>query len=73
MEGILKFNLPEEKPEFNFALRGVDYYCAILEFERLLEEHVKWDHNPQWDTKTIEEIRSKFWEIVMDHVPDFEQ
>jgi hypothetical protein len=39
----LEFKLPEEEYEFKLAQRGRDYYCVILEVQRLLRDFRKYD------------------------------
>ena len=33
MKAILKFNLPEEKSEFNFATQGLDWWNVCWEMD----------------------------------------
>ncbi len=41
MEGILKFNLPEEESEFRLATGARDLYCALWEIDRFLRGEIK--------------------------------
>jgi len=61
MEAILKFNLPEEAPEFKLAIFGSKYYNALFEFDQLLKNFQKNGHE-----KTVEEIRDCLWELLKD-------
>jgi hypothetical protein len=41
MKATLKFNLPEEQEEFNYALNGSDYYSFIWDFKQHLRSQTK--------------------------------
>jgi hypothetical protein len=42
MNGILKFNLPEENDDFQAALNGHKYKSAIWDFDQLLRSEMKY-------------------------------
>jgi hypothetical protein len=35
----MTFNLPEERNEMLIAQRGSDFYCIILEIQKIIREH----------------------------------
>jgi len=43
---ILKFNLPEEETEANFALKGGEYFLVLHEFYQKLRDITKYGNNP---------------------------
>jgi len=44
-KAILEFTLPEDLDAFKVAQRGVDYYCIILEVQRLLRDFRKYENS----------------------------
>jgi hypothetical protein len=64
MKAILKFNLPDDKIEYDLAVGGSDMFCALLEFER--ELRVIWKHEElnadEW--QMVDRIRTEFYEIL---------
>jgi hypothetical protein len=59
MKAILKFNLPEEKDEFDFATNGINYYCALTEFDNWLRSEYKYNGN-----EPMFEVRKKLNEFI---------
>ena len=45
MEAILKFNLPEDKREYEMANQAADMVAAIGHFEDMLRSYLKYGHN----------------------------
>ena len=43
---ILKFNLPEEETEANFALKGGEYFLVLHKFYQKLRDITKYGNNP---------------------------
>jgi sulfatase maturation enzyme AslB (radical SAM superfamily) len=43
---ILKFNLPEEETEANFALKGGEYFLVLHDFYQKLRHITKYGNNP---------------------------
>jgi len=43
---ILKFNLPEEEAEANFALKGGEYFLVLHKFYQKLRDITKYGNNP---------------------------
>ena len=65
MEATLKFNLPEEQPEFDNAVNGWKWSVAIWEFDQHLRSQIKYnDKLSECECDTYEEIRDKLWEIL---------
>lgn len=64
MKAKLEFDLPEEQGEFHHAIKGIDYSIAINDFAQIMRSHLKYDTNPEWDTKTVDALWEKYWEIM---------
>ena len=43
MKATLEFNLPEDKQDFDFATNGINYYCALTEFDNWLRSEYKYN------------------------------
>jgi hypothetical protein len=43
---ILKFNLPEEETEANFALKGGEYFLVLHDLSQKLRDITKYGQNP---------------------------
>ena len=37
MKAVLEFNYPHDEPKLKHALKGEDYYLALVEIDRVLE------------------------------------
>lgn len=58
-KATLKFNLPEEREEYETAYKGAEYRNALLEFS---EKFVEWDDgHPKPD---YESIRKEFFKMI---------
>jgi hypothetical protein len=51
---ILKFNLPEEETEANFALKGGEYFLVLHDLYQKLRDITKYGNNP-FNGKTASE------------------
>lgn len=80
MKAILEFNLPEEKEEFNNAIKANDYLSAIQEFKKYLRTHYKYETSlinenqqpSEEEFRVVKTIYHKFHQIVNENVNDFE-
>ena len=43
---ILKFDMPEEETEANFALKGGEYFVVLYDLYQKLREITKYENNP---------------------------
>lgn len=59
-KAILEFNLPEERPEYDLAIRGIDYSIALSEYANWLRGLHKYTDK---ETITIEEARARLFEV----------
>lgn len=68
-KGILEFNLPEEKEDFELSVKGGLYKLAIFDLDQYLRSIVKYNSDSH-DEKTITElqkIRDKLHECLRDY------
>jgi hypothetical protein len=59
MKVILKFNLPEDKEDFDLANNGLNYYSALFEFDQWLRSEYKYN-----DKEEMFAVRNKLNEII---------
>lgn len=50
----IAFNLPEERNEMLIAQRGIDFYCILLEIQKIIREHPKYGKKLSEAFKEIE-------------------
>ena len=61
MKAILEFNLPEDQPEFNTAIKGSDWKHVCWEMDQLLRKHIKYNEDLSEDARGIlEYVREEF-------------
>ena len=53
---ILKYKLPEEKEEYNLAMKAGDYHCAIHDFSQWLRQKYKYE---AVESISLDEVRKK--------------
>jgi hypothetical protein len=75
-ELILKFTLPEEKEESEFALRGIDWHVVCWDLDQYLRSQTKYDPGPKEGStpeelaahearqNALQEIRDKLYEFL---------
>lgn len=64
MIATLTFNLPDEKDAHTLAIKGIDFYCSLLEIQRLCRDRIK--HQTKYSG--IDD----FAETVRNLIPDLE-
>lgn len=52
---ILKFKMPEEETEANFALKGGEYFVVLHDIDQKLREILKYENNPFGGGKATKE------------------
>ena len=67
MKAVLKFNLPEDQAEFDFATQGGKMYSALHELSQELRTLWKYEELNEQEWDMVERIRNKFYEILDDH------
>lgn len=63
----LRFNLPDERTESEFARRGNDYWCALNEFANWIRSQCKYSEDTPAVAATKEQIREEFYRICADY------
>ena len=65
MEAILKFNLPEDKEEFDVASKGMDWALVAWDMDLLLRNKLK--HGaPTPHVHLLEELRDRLNAMIID-------
>ena len=67
MKATLKFNLPEDQAEFDFAVQGGKMYSALWDISQELRAIWKHEELSDEEFKMVERIRNKFFEILEDN------
>ena len=74
MKAVLEFNMEEDEARFHTAVRGMDYYLAILDIMEELRTMDKYSDGV-YDSETMENVRKHILEILnernisLDEVP----
>ena len=66
MIGVLKFQLPQEKDEFELAQRAAKYYAALEDMDNYLRGRLKYEDLEAPVNKAIQEAREKLAELQSD-------
>jgi len=67
MKAILEFNLPEDKYEWENAIRADAMYLALWDLSQELRTLWKYEELSDDEWKMVERIRDKFHEILSEH------
>ncbi len=59
----LKFSLPEERSEYNIAVKGIDYYSVLWELSQELRNRRKYGEVAE---TTWDEVEELFWKTLSD-------
>tara|TARA_B100000949_G_scaffold203888_1_gene193201 strand:+ start:328 stop:549 length:222 start_codon:yes stop_codon:yes gene_type:complete len=57
MKAILKFNLPEDKEEFDVASKGMDWALVAWDIDQQLRNWIKYDYKFDDPIHALEEVR----------------
>ena len=61
MKAILEFNLPEDQPEFNTAIKGSDWKHVCWQMDQYLRKHIKYDESlSKEQLRVYEGVREEF-------------
>lgn len=66
-KGILEFNLPEERDDFETAQNGWKYKSVLHEFDQDLRRRIKYDTCPPEEKKLLEKLRAQLNEDLKDN------
>lgn len=67
MKAVLKFNLPEDKYEWENAIRADAMFCALWDISQELRTLWKYEELSEEEWNMVERIRDKFYEILQEH------
>ena len=67
MKARLTFNLPEDKYEWENAMRADAMFCALWDVSQELRTLWKYEELSEEEWNMVERIRDKFYEILSDH------
>jgi hypothetical protein len=73
MEAILKFNLPEERREFELTVDASKWYSVCWDMDQYLRAQTKYapDDMPEEMYKTLKQIRDKLHQLLNENSVDF--
>jgi hypothetical protein len=63
MKSTLVFNLPEDREEFEHAIKAIQYLSIIDEMDNYLRGKIKYGELPEAQENIYQEIRDKLWEL----------
>jgi hypothetical protein len=66
MKAVLKFNLPEEREEFEMASQSQKLFYAISEFDNFLRGKIKHADLTDEQYETYDTIRQELWNRLSD-------
>ena len=75
MKAILEFNLPEDQPEFNNAIKGGDWKHVCWEMDQWLRVQYKYMPDDEYSKdkyETFEKCREQLREIMFENGLKFE-
>ena len=69
MKGILEFNLPEDKVDFDLALKGSDWKHVCWQMDQLLRRNIKYapDDANEEVLEALEKVRDEFHKFMIDN------
>ena len=76
MKATLKFNLPEEQTEFNFATQGSDWWNVCWDMDQWLRQQYKYMPDEEYSQEKLEayvEVRDKLLELINNNGLDLDQ
>lgn len=74
MKAILKFNLPEENPEFQLAVNAVKWYSVVWDIDQYLRGQTKHapDDMPEEEYKALVRVREELYRIINENGVSFD-
>jgi hypothetical protein len=71
-KATLEFSLPEERSEYLDAISGTNYSIFVSEFGNHLRSKLKYETLTEDEYRIYDEVRTKFYEILNENVPNHE-
>lgn len=72
MKAILEFNLPEDKEEFENAVKGMNWALTLWELDNFLRNKLKHGHDFHSIDGALEAVRTKLYEVMEDQDVSFD-
>jgi len=74
MKAILEFNLPEDKVDFNLAVKGSDWWHVCWKMDQNLRAKIRYDESISEHTREVyEKLREELRQIMLDNNVDFDE
>ncbi len=71
MKPILQFNLPEDQPEYNTAIKGGDWKHVCWQMDQYLRKRVKYDEGlTEEQLEAYEDMSGEFWRMMKENNVD---
>ena len=71
MKATLEFNLPEDQPEFNNAIKGGDWKHVCWEMDQYLRKHIKYDESlSEEQLRVYEGVREELYGFMVENKVD---
>jgi hypothetical protein len=68
MEATLKFNLPEEREDFEIAVKAGAMYAVLWDIKQLFRDELKYNGNlTEKERELTENHQSKFFDLLHDN------
>jgi len=67
MKAILEFNLPEDQPEFNHAIKGGDWKHVCWEMDQYLRKELKYSDDKSFEElNLLQKVREEFNRLMIE-------
>jgi len=76
MKAILEFNLPEDKSNFNLAIKGSDWWHVCWEMDKWLRVQYKYMSDEEYSQEkydTYVKCREQLQQFMLDNNVDFDE
>ena len=74
MKAILEFNLPEDKHDFNNAIKGGDWKYVCWQMDQYLRKRVKYDEGlTEEQHEVYEDMRGELWRMMHENNLSFDE
>jgi hypothetical protein len=68
MEATLKFNLPDEREDFEIAVKAGAMYAVLWDIKQLFRDELKYNGNlTEKERELTESYQSKFFDLLHDN------
>jgi hypothetical protein len=66
MKAIIEFELPDDQEQYNFANKGFDYFCVLVEFDELLRQKIKYSELQENEYALLEDTREQLRQMLFE-------